>query len=202
MTLLFGFFVMLSAFSTPSGEKLEQLKRAASESLGGRYTRPYEDLSAKVSSVLQDYALEKDTRVRETEDGLRVTIRGTVFFDSGSADLRPEAKALLGKLADVLLEKAADHRIVVEGHTDDEPIASPRFPSNWELSASRASVVVRLLEERGFDGRLLRPLGLADKEPLAPNRDSEGRPLPENQAENRRIVLRIQKNLIPRVESE
>jgi len=202
MTLLFGFFVMLSAFSTPSGEKLEKLKRAAAESLGGRYTRPYQDLSQNISAVLTDYKLEKDTKVRETEEGLRVTIRGTVFFDSGSADLRPQARALLGKLADVLKERAPDYRIVVEGHTDDSPISSPLYPSNWELSSARAGVVVRLLESRGFDGKLLRPLGMSDKEPLAPNRGANGEALPANQAENRRIVIRIQKNLIPRVSTE
>jgi len=197
MTLLFGFFVMLSAFSTPNAEKVEQLKRATSESLGGKYTRPFEGMSMDISSVLKQISLDRDVNIRETEDGVRLSIKGTLFFNAGSADLRPEAIDLLNRLSDILKIKAQGFRIVVEGHTDDTPIATKFFPSNWELSSARAGSVVRLFESQGFDGHLLRPLGLADKDPLFPNRDSDGKALPKNQAENRRIVIRIQKDLMP-----
>ena len=189
MTLLFGFFVMLSAFSTPNAEKVEQLKRATSESMGGKYTRPFTDLSQNISTVLEQISLDRDVNVRETEDGVRLSIKGTLFFDAGTAELRPEALNLLNRLAEILKTKAKGFRIVVEGHTDDTPIASKLFPSNWELSSARAG--------SGFDGRLLRPLGLADKDPLFPNRDQAGIAIPANQAENRRIVIRIQKDAQP-----
>ena len=195
MTLLFGFFVMLSAFSTPNAEKVEQLKRATSEGMGGKYIRPLEGMSLDITSVLSQISLDKDVNVRETEDGVRLSIKGTLFFDAGSAELRPEALDLLNRLSDLLKSRAEGLRIVVEGHTDDSPIASKMFPSNWELSSARAGSVVRLLESKGFDGRLLRPLGLADKDPLFPNRDADGKALPANQAENRRIVIRIQKDI-------
>jgi len=80
--------------------------------------------------------------------------------------------------------------VIVEGHTDDIPIVTPKYPSNWELSSARASTVVRLLESAGFDHSDLRPVGLADTEPLVPNRG-----LAANRALNRRIVIRVQKQL-------
>ena len=83
--------------------------------------------------------------------------------------------------------------IFVEGHTDDSPISSERYPSNWELSAARASLVVRMLENKGFRKDRLSPQGFADSRPILPNRDEAGKPIPDNQAQNRRVVIRIAK---------
>jgi len=93
------------------------------------------------------------------------------------------------------IDRAADFKIFVEGHTDDRPIETNRYPSNWELSAARASTVVRLMETRGFPHANLRPLGFADVEPSLPNVDGRGRGIEENRAKNRRIVIRLQRIL-------
>jgi chemotaxis protein MotB len=197
MTLLFGFFVMVSAFSTPDAEKIERLKRATVEYLDVPYVEPTEGLSESLQKVLRDYKLEDDVRIVATEEGLTMSSRGTIFFDSGSAELKPIAQDLLERVGDVLVEMARGFKVFVEGHTDDAPINTARYPSNWELSAARASVVVRLLEARGFPHRQLRPIGFADVEPALPNYDSKGRPIEENRARNRRIVIRLQK-MLPR----
>jgi chemotaxis protein MotB len=197
MTLLFGFFVMVSAFSTPDAEKIEKLKKATVEYLDAPYVEPTEGLAESLQQVLQDYKLEDDVRIVATEEGLTMSSRGTIFFDSGSAELKPIAQDLLERVGDVLVEMARGFKVFVEGHTDDAPINTARYPSNWELSAARASVVVRLLEARGFPHRQLRPIGFADVEPALPNYDSKGRPIEENRARNRRIVIRLQK-MLPR----
>ena len=98
-----------------------------------------------------------------------------------------------------VLKQAKGFRVTVEGHTDDSPIYSKSFPSNWELSSIRAGTVVRLLESKGLPRADLRPVGLADTEPVVPNRDGSGTPIPENQAANRRILIRIQKQLPKRL---
>jgi chemotaxis protein MotB len=103
------------------------------------------------------------------------------------------------KVSDVLAEEAQGFRIVVEGHTDNIPIYSRDFPSNWELSAARASTVVRLLESKGLPRTNLRPVGLAETEPISPNTDEQGASIPENQAKNRRIVVKILKQLPKRL---
>lgn len=197
MTLLFGFFVILSSMSTPNAEKIEQLKQATSESMGGTYQKPFSQLTNTVQSLLKDIGLQNEVSVAQTEEGVTITSKGTLFFDSGAADLLPPAEAMLNRLTEVLAKQAKDFRIIVEGHTDDSPIRSKFFPSNWELSSARAGTVVRLLESKGLPGANLRPVGLADKEPLVPNRNKDGLPIAENQAENRRIVIRLQRNFAP-----
>jgi chemotaxis protein MotB len=195
MTLLFGFFVIISAFSTPDAAKVEAMKQQTAESMGGKYTRPYEDLANAVKKTLSEVNLGEEISVQQTAEGVIVVSSGTVFFDSGSANLKPEAEKLMGNIATILAEKAKDFRIFIEGHTDDSPIVSKQFPSNWELSAARASSVVRLLEGKGMLRTQLRPLGFADTEPLFPNRDPNGTVIAENQARNRRIVIKIQRML-------
>ncbi len=196
MTLLFGFFVILSAMSTPNAEKVEQIKKATAESMGGAYTKPFEELSKSITNVLKDINLDKDVSVVETEDGVKITSKGTLFFDSGSAELRDEARFMMDNLSALLVKQAQGFKIIVEGHTDDVPIASMLFPSNWQLSSARAGTIVQLLESKGFHRNDLRPLGLADTEPLVPNKGPSGDAIPANQAENRRIVIRLQRHLV------
>jgi chemotaxis protein MotB len=79
----------------------------------------------------------------------------------------------------------------VQGHTDDSPINTPQFPSNWELSAARASAVVRYFAEKGIATERMRATGFADTIPKVPNRDPQGNPIRVNQEENRRITIRV-----------
>ena len=81
------------------------------------------------------------------------------------------------------------YSVLVEGHTDDQPIASRIFPSNWELSAARAARVVRFFIDSGVSPDRLKAAGLADTQPEAPNTTSEGVPIPENRARNRRVAI-------------
>ncbi len=194
MTLLFGFFVLLSAFSTPDAGKLEQLKQATSEYLGTKYTKPFEQLESDVRNVVSDINLDQEIAITQDAEGVKITSKGTVFFDSGSAQLKPSAQQLMENLAKILAEKSQGFRIIVEGHTDDVPIATKQFPSNWELSSARAGSVVRLLESKGIPSDMLRPVGLAHTEPVLPNRTPAGESIPKNQAENRRIVIQIRKH--------
>lgn len=193
MTLLFGFFVMLTAFSKPDAGKLEKIIEATAQQMGKKYVNPYEDLSNELKGILEQSQLTDQVELKTTEDGIAIVSKGTLFFDSGSTNLKEMALDLTRKIAVALTERAANNsfQVTVEGHTDDVPIVSKQFPSNWELSANRASTVVRLFESVGFKHSSLRPVGLADTEPVVPNRDSLGQPIPDNQSLNRRIVIRI-----------
>jgi chemotaxis protein MotB len=195
MTLPFGFFVVLAAFSTPDAAKMERLKQETAKSMGVEYTKPFETLSESLKAVLQKMQLDKDITLEETVDGVAIISKGTLFFDSGSVELKPAAAKLMGEIATVVVEQAKGFRVVVEGHTDDVPVNWATMPSNWELSSARAGTVVRLLEAKGFSHYDLRPVGLADTEALVPNRTPDGAPIAENRAQNRRIVIRIQKQL-------
>ena len=199
MTLLFGFFVLICAFSTPNASKMEQVKKSAAKSMNGKYEEPYKELSADIKKVLKEGNLnENDVKIEETDAGVVLTSNGTLFFDSGSVSLKDKAQNLVERLSGVIAKRAKDFHVIVEGHTDDSGVVSKIFPSNWELSAARASLVVRVLESKGFPHGQLRPVGLADTEPVAENRDKAGKPIALNQARNRRIVIRIEKELPPR----
>ena len=124
-----------------------------------------------------------------------IEMPSAAFFASGSAVLSDEGKRLLQEILDKNLrsEEVKDYIITVEGHTDDAPIKTAQFPSNWELSTARAAAVVRFFIERGIPAQRLRASGYADSVPKAPNRDTAGKPIPENQAQNRRVIMKLEK---------
>jgi chemotaxis protein MotB len=123
-----------------------------------------------------------------------IEISSAAFFGSGSATLSGPGRAILQDVAASLgSDKLKDYQVTVEGHTDDSPISTPQFPSNWELSTARASAVVHFLLEQGIPALRLRAAGYADTFPIAANRDQAGYAIPENQARNRRVVIKLEK---------
>ncbi|HYH23475.1 MAG TPA: OmpA family protein [Azospirillum sp.] len=120
--------------------------------------------------------------VRQNRVG--IVLGDAILFAAGQAELSPDGRAVLAHLVPVLAAAPGD--IVVEGHTDSTPIASGRFPSNWELSAARAAAVVRALSELGLPPARLSAAGYADTRPLTPERDAASR------ARNRRVAITIQ----------
>ncbi len=121
--------------------------------------------------------------LRDGKDWLEIAINNRILFPSGSTRLLPDATMLLSLLAEVLGKFPVP--IQVEGHTDNVPIHTPAFPSNWELSAARAATVARLLSRHGVAPQRLAATGYGETRPVASNDRAEGR------AENRRVVLRI-----------
>jgi chemotaxis protein MotB len=129
--------------------------------------------------------------------GDRITILdmgSAAFFASGSATLSAPGEAILRGVAQKLAADAyKGYEITVEGHTDDTPIHTVQFPSNWELSTARAAAVVHFLLDQGIPAQRLRAAGYADTFPKVPNRDANGNPIPANQARNRRVVIKLEK---------
>jgi chemotaxis protein MotB len=113
-----------------------------------------------------------------------------MLFRPGEAELQDEAVSTLAEVAKILAEQKMP--IEVDGHTDNLPISTLQFPSNWELSSARASSVVRLFIEQGIDAKLLKATGFADNFPVLPNDTLEGR------ARNRRVAITV---LAPELEN-
>jgi len=113
---------------------------------------------------------------------LRITIDSVALFDPGDAELKPAFRPVLDEIAQFIKD---NHLMVeVEGHTDNRPISTARFPSNWELSVGRASRVIRyLIEQQGIPEDMLSASGYADTQPVATNDTPEGR------EKNRRIEI-------------
>ena len=123
-----------------------------------------------------------------------IVFDSTALFGKASATLNSSGKAILQDVVEKLKsEKYRDYMVAIEGHTDDSPINTAQFPSNWELSTARAGAVARFCVEQGIPAQRLRAAGYADTRPLQPNRDKDGTALPENQAKNRRVVIELEK---------
>ena len=121
-------------------------------------------------------------------------ISSAAFFPSGYAVLSNEGRFILRDVAVTLKSPAFDSfHVSIEGHTDDTPIGNAQFQSNWELSTARAASVVRFLLEQGIPPERLTAAGYADTFPVAPNRNADGTVIPENQASNRRVVIKLEK---------
>jgi len=127
--------------------------------------------------------------VEKRQGGFAITMKGAVLFDSASAELTPSSRPYLDSIAASL--RATPYRVTVEGHTDNMPIQSFLYPSNWELSAARASRVARYLIEHGVGRDRLQIAGFAETRPVAPNDGPQGQHIPENQARNRRVVIQV-----------
>lgn len=169
ITLLMVFFVLLFAMGTPDPEKFKNFQNQLQSGLGvmhagrndgeglpsenqvtssGRTEKPAEappeELGAENFQVLtRSQGLEAEY----TPKGLRITLSDALLFQSGSASLTEEGLRLLGQINAVI--KPLQRQVRVEGHTDDRPIATTRYPSNWELSAARAIGVVNYFSNQG-----------------------------------------------------
>lgn len=127
-------------------------------------------------------------RVRVVRGRMVVELAENILFDSGRADLKKEGQEALTQVAGVLAS-IENRDFQVAGHTDNIPIKSARFPSNWELSTARAVVVTKWLTEKGLDATRVSAAGYADTQPVAANTEADGR------QQNRRIEIVLMPNL-------
>lgn len=118
--------------------------------------------------------LDKNIEVIVNKGTVSFRISSEVLFNSAEANLSGPGLGVMGRLVPAL-NSVATYRIVVEGHTDNVPIQTERFPSNWELSTGRAASVVRYLQSQGIEAARMRATGYADTRPIAPNDTAQGR---------------------------
>ena len=195
MTLLCIFFIMLFTMSKVNTPEFEKMKKQMAEHYGTKYESPTEDLGKYVNNILIETGVAKDATM--TSDGMSVSvaIHSTLLFGSLSAEISPEGKAIFEKIATGLgeyqVKNGKKYKIVVEGHTDSQPIVGGPFPSNWELSSGRATRVVRLFLDKKFDPQSMLAIGYADTQPIAESRNPDGTWNDVNLAKNRRVVLRV-----------
>ncbi len=151
----------------------------------GELPDEFKQIADKIEQQLGELMQQNLISLRGNEEWLEVEMSSSLLFDSGDATLSNNALELLGKLSTILSD--GGNALRVEGFTDDRPIHTVRFPSNWELSSARAAAVVQLFIEQGIDASRLVAAGYGEFQPIVPN-DS-----PENRAKNRRVVLMISK---------
>ena len=200
VTLLLALFVLLLSFATLNESKFRELAQSLSSVMrggvplvrmpvalederpaGGPRAADAEEVARHLREQIGAQGISHLVAVEAVNGKIKLEIRDVVLFAVGSAEILEKGAHLLDALAPIL--KAGKYWISVEGHTDNVPIATEYFPSNWELSTARASNVVRRLVERKIEPGHLRAVGHADTQPAADNAAPEGR------ARNRRVNL-------------
>lgn len=174
-----GTFTAAQNHSKMSGEALRRAALLADPAnLSGT------DLNAEIDHDLAEEIQSKQISVRNTPDGVVISLLEVGFFESGSARLKPAARTSLTKVAGILYR--LPNRLRIEGHTDSLPIHNAHFSSNWELSTARATEIVRsLVTQYGFAPDQLSATGYGEFHPVANNSSPDGR------ATNRRVDIVI-----------
>ena len=141
------------------------------------------NVAKDIFAVLAPLVQQGKVRVLETSRGVTIEINDSILFAPGQAQLEATSVKAMKAVGDVLAN--TDFPITIEGHTDNIPIKTPQFPSNWELSAVRATTVLRLFVDNGVVPEHLTAIGYGDTRPVEPNDTVEGR------ARNRRVSILI-----------
>jgi chemotaxis protein MotB len=209
VTLLLCFFVLLFAMSSVDSQKYKAVVQSLSGSLGvldsgttvslepliNNYPSdnptdtPSEseellEMQEEIQKVLEESKLDGQVRLEINERGLLIRFLENVLFDSGKDNLTPQAMEIIDKVSAIL--KDTPKKILVEGHTDNVPISTFKFPSNWELSTTRAVNVVKyMIDHNGIEAIRLSASGYSDQHPISENNSIEGR------KNNRRVDMVI-----------
>lgn len=200
ITLLMAFFVLMYGMSEVNQEKYEHVRAGIIEALGAegepvpkQKSKEFEDVVEDMEKVLENSAESKEINAKQTPKGIEIELNSGAMYENGKATIRRSFKPVLRSIAKELLEaKKKNFVIHIEGHTDDVPINSFRYPSNWELSAARATKVVRYFAYLGLNPGIMNAAAYADTRPKVPNRDKKGFAIRKNQEQNRRVVIRIE----------
>lgn len=154
--------------------------------LSGCVTQSTFDREHALNQQLESEVDNDHVKIQQLNDRLRITIEDSILYPSGRAELSPEGRKALDKLIPTLKDADADHRIEVEGYTDDVPVGKhlkAKYKSNWELSSARAASVVEYLQKKGVDPSRMTAAGHGQYQPTDDNATETGR------ARNRRTDI-------------
>jgi len=176
-----------------SNDESEDIENSASTSeelekmLEDQKLKENEEFSEEIEETLQELDVADEVEVSFTAQYIKLTMSGALLFDSGSAELKEDARKILDKVGTVLERyNSGSGSIEIEGHTDNVPMHNGRYPSNEELSSARAlSVFYYLVDNTLLDPVNLKHAGMGERVPIADNSTTEGR------SRNRRVEIRI-----------
>ncbi|MFY0698496.1 MAG: OmpA family protein [Balneola sp.] len=193
ITILLGFLIILLSFSDLNDGEPFSVSELFKSSLNETefITTPIENIKEELEGLLAPEIEQGKLEIFRELNDVRIRFKSDDLYSSGSATLESEASEILNRvLAAFRIISYNDFEIDVEGHTDNVPISSANFDSNWELSTSRASNIVKYFSEMGIAQERLKASGYADSRPLV-EFDEQGNPYPASKDKNRRVVLRL-----------
>lgn len=181
-----GSFGMLTGGLSLSKGKLADMGNTVETLPSTQKGRRMGKAKGKAVQLFKPELITKKIRVQEDERGLVITLMNDAYFERGSAELTPEIRDIMGKVAELVRDREVKNKIRIEGHTDNTPVkARGGIRDNWELSTQRAVNVLRLLEEGGVEPKRLSAAGYGEYRPLPGNTNDT----PEERALNRRVEI-------------
>jgi len=195
ITLLMAFFVIFFSASKVDMQLFEELKNGfVSDKLNTTTGSPLKMLYNQLDSTFDNSAMD-NPRVDIEKDfrGINILLGSESLFSSGEASLTPAGRQTIDEICLSLDSIVGKYNLTmdIEGHTDDTPIRSFRFPSNWELSSARAATVLRQMIENGLPPQNSRAIGFADVKPTIKPFDAEGNYVIGSREKNRRVEIII-----------
>ncbi len=192
VTLLLAFFVMILSVSDINQGKVEALKEGLSEMMTGEtQPTPFTDIKLGLEQLIAEKGLEDQVSVTLDAQGVKIEFANVALYESGSADIKSEAISTLKEVTQVIRKTShKTHMVEVEGHTDDVPIHTEKYPSNWELSSVRATNIVKYLLAQGIEKERLKAAGYADSRP---KEGIDDLPLNQQRQGNRRVVVFVKR---------
>ncbi|HEY7373641.1 MAG TPA: flagellar motor protein MotB [Polyangia bacterium] len=187
ISLLLAFLILALAMSKVSLHRFELVSAALSR------TAPPPSLDAlkeKIDQMIEQQGLVGQIKTVVDDAGLRMELKNALLFDSGQADITPAGKAAIEKVVKLLPTIDQRYQIAIEGHTDDVPIHTARFDSNWDLSSARAINVLKSFTTAGISPQRLSAQGYADTRPAA-ILQGDSASYSRARSENRRVVIRV-----------
>ena len=195
ITLLMCFFVIFFSVSEVNLALFEDLKNGFKNDVMNTETKsPIAMLSEKLDSIYDNPTDDDpDVKVDLEKRGIHIRLSSNDLFKSGDAKLSRAGSVTIDDITSQLLDIVGAYHLTcdIEGHTDDTPINSYRFPSNWELSASRAANVLRQMIASGMPPMQCEAIGFADIRPLIEPFDSTGALVPGARSANRRVEILV-----------
>ena len=189
ISLLLVFFILLLSAAELNNSKVEKMSKALKGEV--EETTSVEELKQDIREILASNGMESLVAVEDDELGVNIIIKDKFLFSSGSANISVASVNIVSSLFESFKKLSSKYRFEIEGHTDDVPISTALYPSNWHLSSARALAMLEFFIDKGFAQSRFAVQGFADNKPLFPNRDEGGSPLPENRAKNRRVVINV-----------
>lgn len=214
VTLLLTFFILLYSMASVDAEKMKKISQAFQVTMSGETgdtilqydlyngqvpliggespieeetveeTDGEQSMYFQVKEYVEEHDLSEVVDIINSERGIVIQLRDNILFETSSSALRSDSKTVLGKISDLI--GTLPNNIIIEGHTDNRPINTSKFPSNWELSVDRAVNVVRyFVENKGLNASRFSAAGYGQFQPVAPNDTAE------NMAKNRRVNILI-----------
>ena len=190
-TNLMMFFMMMYAFSRLTAVERKNLSQSLTQEFSTvaqkqdmmDLSQSEIDATKAVEDMIDKEGIKKFANVEQKQKVIKITFSAPILFNSGTAELKEESQKILGDIARMFVD--TPHTIIVEGHTDNIPIHTEKFSSNWDLSAARAFSVIKFFNSIGISMNRMSALAYGENRPMASNDTEEGR------GQNRRIEIRI-----------